>query len=146
MTLPEGSWVPAHDPDAYWEAISLQTADRASPYATGNNQKFGRDGSRITAIDKRFGRRRFLDWVLTGGLGIVFFAGILYLTLRTYRDDSSLIRLIPSSWVREEVSSLWTRRRRRLTLGGCHLPPFGVGISRSRSSRVMAWMETKPAL
>ena len=32
--------------------------------------------------------------MLTGGLGIVFFAGILYLTLRAYRDDSSLIQLI----------------------------------------------------
>ena len=64
--------MPAHDPDAYWEAISLRAADRASRYRTGGiNQKFGRDGSRFTEIDKRFARRRSLDWVLTGGLGIV---------------------------------------------------------------------------
>ena len=55
--------MPPHDPDAYWEAISLQAADRASRYRTGGiNQKFGRDGSRFTEIDKRFARRRSLDW------------------------------------------------------------------------------------
>ena len=68
--------------DSYWEAISLQAADRAAGYATGGiNQQFGRDESRFTKIKKRFSRRRSLDWVLTGGLGIVLYAAIPYLTL-----------------------------------------------------------------
>jgi hypothetical protein len=56
-------------------------------------------------------------------------------------SHSTLLGSSPS--VREEASSLGSNR---FTLVGCHLPPFGVGIPRLLNSRVMALMETKPAL
>ena len=46
----------------------------------------------------------------------------------------------------DESSSLSRRRSSRLTLVRCHLAPCAVGIARSFNSRVMASMETKPAL
>lgn len=61
--------VPTDDCDAYWKAISLQAADRAAWYATGAiGREFGRGGTRCTEAEreKRFSRRRSLDWVCLG--------------------------------------------------------------------------------
>jgi hypothetical protein len=68
--------------DAYWKAISRQAADRAARHASGAiSGAFGHSGTRFGDAEKRFSRRRSLDWVLTVGLGIILYAGILYLTL-----------------------------------------------------------------
>jgi hypothetical protein len=77
--------------DAYWKAISLQATDRAARHATGAiSGTFGRSGTRFTEAKQPFSRRRSLDWVLTVGLGIVLFAGILYLTLGMHLHSSVL--------------------------------------------------------
>ena len=77
--------------DAYWKAISRQAADGAARHATGAiSGAFGRSGTRFTEAEKRFSRRRSLDWVLTVGLGIVLYAGILYLTLGMHLHSNAV--------------------------------------------------------
>jgi len=83
--------------DAYWKSISSQAADRAARHATGAiSEAFGhsgtlvRDAEKLRDAEKRVARRRSLDWVLTVGLGIVLYAGILYLTLGMHLHSNAV--------------------------------------------------------
>jgi hypothetical protein len=74
------------DSDAYWKAISLQAGTRAARFATGSDaisDTFGRGGTRFmeNERERRFSRRRLLDWGLTIALGVALCAAALYFTL-----------------------------------------------------------------
>jgi len=79
------------DSDAYWKTISLQAADRAARHATGAiSESFGHSETLVSDADKRVALRRALDGVLTVGLGIVLYAGILYLTLGMHLHSNAV--------------------------------------------------------
>jgi hypothetical protein len=70
------------DADAYWNAISLQAETRAASFAAAAiSGEFGRTRFVEPQRDKRFFRRRPLDWVLPVALGAALFVAILYVTL-----------------------------------------------------------------
>ena len=77
--------------DAYWNAISLQAEARAARFAAGAiSGEIGRTRFVEPQRDKRFFRRRPLDWVLPIALGAALFVAILYLTLGLHLHSNAV--------------------------------------------------------
>jgi hypothetical protein len=66
--------------EAYWNAISLQAADRSARFAV--KDKLGHGAAIMGDLrEKRLSRRLSRDWALTIALGVALCAAVIFLTL-----------------------------------------------------------------